>query len=201
MTHAYETHGNLLILCARERKKMLWVHPYVYGSVHFRLARLFVHLSPSHLVDDGGKVGRAVQLDSPQALEVGLEHAFDAHTVWVVRVWVLRETERRALDKRAIILQVFPSEEAGGQVALWCKPFTSLYVIYSFKKGLCASNKSRAHKCLKPFLFTTAALKAQVMKVQHAHRKHIWQLSCQRRRADLQARQHSSNRSVYLLLL
>lgn len=59
----------------REREKKIesaWIrlHPYVYGSVHFCLARLFVHLSPSHLVDDRSKVGRAVQLNSPQALEV-----------------------------------------------------------------------------------------------------------------------------------
>lgn len=62
------------------------IHPYVYGLVHFCLARLFVHRSPSHLVDDGSKVGRAIQLNSPQALEVRLEYAFDAHTVWVVGV-------------------------------------------------------------------------------------------------------------------
>lgn len=80
----------MLILCVREKKKIksAWIrlHPYVYGTVHFGLARQFVHLSPSHLVDDGSKVGRAVQLNSPQALEVRLEHAFDAHAVWVVRV-------------------------------------------------------------------------------------------------------------------
>lgn len=51
------------------------------------------HLSPSHLVDDGGEVGGAVELDGPQALEVGLQHALDGRAVRVLRVGVLRETE------------------------------------------------------------------------------------------------------------
>lgn len=45
--------------------------------------------SPSHLVDDGGKVGGTVELDSAQALEVGLQHTLDAGAAGVVHVVVL----------------------------------------------------------------------------------------------------------------
>lgn len=51
------------------------------------------HLSPSHLVDDGSEIGGAVELDGPQALKVGLQHALDGHAVRVLRVGVLWETE------------------------------------------------------------------------------------------------------------
>lgn len=51
-----------------------------------------VRLSPSHLVDDGSEVGGAVELDGPQALEVGLQHALDRRAVGILRVGVLRET-------------------------------------------------------------------------------------------------------------
>lgn len=105
--HMHMKHMEICWFYAWEReKKNSSLHGFEFIPMYmarciFCLARLFVHLSPSHLVDDGSKVGRAVQLNGPQALEVRLEHAFDAHTVWVVRAWVLRETEPRALDKRS----------------------------------------------------------------------------------------------------
>lgn len=45
--------------------------------------------SPSDLVDDGSKVGRTVELDGAQALEVGLQHAFNASTAGVLHIVVL----------------------------------------------------------------------------------------------------------------
>lgn len=100
MTHAYETHGNFQILCMYERHYVrvcmkvcvfvcvcvfVYVHVlsvFLHDTVHIRAqadvvsSRLCacdsVYLSPSHLVDDRSKVGWAIQLNSPQALEVRL---------------------------------------------------------------------------------------------------------------------------------
>ena len=49
--------------------------------------------SPGHLVDDGGEVGGSVELDTAQALEVGLQHTLDGHAVGVIHVGVLHQTE------------------------------------------------------------------------------------------------------------
>lgn len=46
---------------------------------------------PCHLVDDGGKVCRAVELHSPEALEVRLQHPFNAHTVGILAVTILQK--------------------------------------------------------------------------------------------------------------
>lgn len=51
--------------------------------------------SPSHLVDDGGEVGGTVELDSAQALEVGLQHALDAGAAGIVHIVVLGDRDGR----------------------------------------------------------------------------------------------------------
>lgn len=62
--------------------------------------------SPSHLVDDGSKVGRTIELDGAQALEIGLQHAFNAGTAGVVHVVVLGDRD----------------EHFEGDHSSWCPP-------------------------------------------------------------------------------
>lgn len=80
--------GSLKHLTGVRQSTLLW------DRWHLGMAKgIMPQCSPSHLVDDRSKVGRTVELDSAQALEVGLQHAFNAGTAGVLHIVVLRDRD------------------------------------------------------------------------------------------------------------
>lgn len=75
--------------------------------------RLFqhAHLSvafflPGYMVDNRSKIGRAIQLDSLQALVVSLKDALHPVAVWVIYITILQREHQRSINNYVSTVKV-----------------------------------------------------------------------------------------------